>query len=57
VGSDRANILALYFNQGYPEAALRPTAEEVDSKKEEPAATQLQWKEWQKATTEFKESM
>jgi len=44
VGSDRANILALYFNQGYPEAALRPTAEEVDSKKEEPAATQLQWK-------------
>jgi outer membrane protein assembly factor BamA len=35
VGSDRANILALYFNQGYPEAALRPTAEEVEARKEE----------------------
>jgi len=56
VGSDRANILALYFNQGYPEAALRPTAEEVDSKKEEPAATQFAMeKNGKKATTEFKE--
>jgi len=37
VGSDRVNILALYFNEGYPEAVLRPTAEEVEAKEEETA--------------------
>ncbi len=40
VGSDRANILALYFNEGYPEATLRPTVEEAEAKKEETAAAQ-----------------
>jgi len=39
VGSDRANILALYFNEGYPEATLRPTVEEAEAKKEETATT------------------
>jgi outer membrane protein assembly factor BamA len=29
VGSDRANILALYFNEGYPDATLRPSVEDV----------------------------
>src|SRR5262249_27118449 len=35
VGSDRANILALYYNEGYPEATLRPNVEEIETKKEE----------------------
>jgi len=33
VGSDRANILALYYNEGYPEATLRPVVEDVEPQK------------------------
>ena len=40
IGSDRANILALYFNEGYPEATLRPTVEEAETKKQEAATEQ-----------------
>jgi len=56
VGSDRANILALYFNEGYPEAALRPTFEEVETKKEESKTTLAAAQENGKKqeTTEFK---
>src|SRR5262249_1965393 len=32
VGSDRANILALYFNEGYPEATMRPSVEDVPAR-------------------------
>ncbi len=31
IAGDRANILALYFDQGFPEASFRATSEEVDS--------------------------
>lgn len=38
VGSDRANILALYYNQGYPGATLRPVVEDFATKNEEASA-------------------
>lgn len=40
VGSDRANVLALYYNEGYPEATLRAVVEDVDAKKDENTAAQ-----------------
>jgi outer membrane protein insertion porin family len=61
VGSDRANILALYYNEGYPQATLRPTVEVVEgvpSKSSETAAepqTTPQKNEKKKGTTEHKE--
>jgi len=57
VGSDRANILALYFNEGYPEATLRPTAELVSALKDEAtSATQTAAeKNGKKKDAEFKE--
>jgi len=58
VGSDRANILALYYNQGYPEATLRPTVEEVPAKSGEATAEPLMALEKngkKKGTTEHKE--
>lgn len=56
VGSDRANILALYFNEGYPEATLRPTAEEIQTTQEESKTTQPQAQNNGKKqdTTDFK---
>ena len=54
IGSDRANILALYFNQGYPEATLRPTAEEVEAKAEESMNAQNPAQKNGKKSTEFK---
>jgi outer membrane protein insertion porin family len=61
VGSDRANILALYYNEGYPQATLRPTVEEIEgvpSKSDETAAepqTTSQKNEKKKGATEHKE--
>jgi outer membrane protein assembly complex protein YaeT len=56
VGSDRANILALYYNEGYPEATLKPTAEAVDATKAEAAVQATAEKNGKKKTaTEFKE--
>jgi len=55
VGSDRANILALYYNEGYPEATFRATVEEVEPKSEDQAARVGTEKNGKKATTEFKE--
>lgn len=61
VGSDRANILALYYNEGYPQATLRPTVEVVEgvpSKSSETAAepqTTPQKNEKKKGATEHKE--
>jgi len=57
VGSDRANILALYYNEGYPEAQLRAVVEEVDAKKDGAAAAQANEEKngKKKITTEFKE--
>jgi outer membrane protein insertion porin family len=58
VGSDRANILALYYNQGYPEATLRPMVEDAATRNDEgtaepQAAPEKNGKK--KAATEFKE--
>jgi len=55
VGSDRANILALYYNEGYPEATLRPVVEDVEPQKDEGAAQTTAAKGGKKATTQFKE--
>ena len=57
VGSDRANILALYYNEGYPEATLRAVVEDVDAGKDEAAARQTNEAkgEKKKVATEFKE--
>ena len=56
VGSDRANILALYYNEGYPEATLRPTAEDVDAAGDVAAAQAAAEKSGnKKSTVEFKE--
>ena len=55
VGSDRANILALYYNEGYPEATLRATVEDVEPKSEDQAARVGSEKNGKKAATEVKE--
>lgn len=57
VGSDRANILALYYNEGYPEATLRAVVENVDAGKDGAASGQTNGdkNEKKKITTEFKE--
>src|SRR5215475_13949262 len=55
VGSDRANILALYYNEGYPEATLRPTFEDVDATHDNAAAQAAAEKHGRKKPTEFKE--
>lgn len=55
VGSDRANILALYYNEGYPEATLRPAAEDVDASADVAAALAAAEKHGSKKPAEFKE--
>ena len=55
VGSDRANILALYYNEGYPEATLRPTFEDVDATRDNAAAQAAAEKHGSKKPAEFKE--
>ena len=57
VGSDRANILALYYNEGYPEATLRAVVENVDSQRDEASAVQTNEAKngKKKAATDFKE--
>jgi outer membrane protein insertion porin family len=42
VGSDRANILALYFNEGFPEATFASTVEPMTPPPAESPATTLQ---------------
>src|SRR5215831_6011496 len=41
VGSDRANILALYFNEGFPQATFESTAEPVTPAAPENSAGEL----------------
>jgi len=55
VGSDRANILALYFNEGYPEATLRASSEDVDASKDNAVAQAAAEKNKSKKPMDFKE--
>ncbi|MBS1841602.1 MAG: BamA/TamA family outer membrane protein [Acidobacteria bacterium] len=55
VGSDRANILALYYNEGYPEATLRTSSEDIDASKDNAAAQTAAEKRKGKKPAEFKE--
>jgi outer membrane protein assembly complex protein YaeT len=55
VGSDRANILALYFNEGYPEATLKTSFEDVDASKDNAVAQAAAEKSKSKKPAEFKE--
>jgi len=55
VGSDRANILALYYNEGYPEATLRPAVEDVEPKKDAEETKAPSEKNGREEATEHKE--
>jgi outer membrane protein insertion porin family len=55
VGSDRANILALYYNEGYPEATLRPVVEDVEPRKEAETEKPTTEKNGKTTANEFKE--
>jgi len=54
VGSDRANILALYYNEGYPEATMRSAVEDVEAAKADEGTQATSEKNGKKAATQFK---